>query len=135
SRRGHAASPGLSALRLLPLAKPARREGGMSDVTSETAGPTFCPRQRRVYVLVAAILASSMGFIDGTVVSIATPAIRADLGASLADAQWVSNAYLLLLSSVLLLGGAAGDRFGVRNAFGFGIALFVAASMICSVGP
>src|SRR5690606_29332047 len=135
SRRGHAASPGLSALRLLPLAKPARREGGMSDVTSETAGPTFCPRQRRVYVLVAAILASSMGFIDGSVVSIATPAIRADLGASLADAQSISNAYLLLLSSVLLIGGAAGDRFGVRNVLAAGIGLFVAASIACALAP
>jgi len=86
-------------------------------------------------VLIAAILASSMGFIDGSVVSIATPAIRANLGASLADAQWVSNAYLLFLSSVLLLGGAAGDRFGVRNVFGFGIALFVAASMVCALAP
>lgn len=107
----------------------------MSDVTSETAGPTFCPRQRRVYVLVAAILASSMGFIDGTVVSIATPAIRADLGASLSDAQWISNAYLLLLSSLLLIGGAAGDRFGIRNVFAAGIGLFVGASAICALAP
>lgn len=74
-----------------------------------------------------------MGFIDGTVVSIATPSIRADIGASLADAQWISNAYLLLLSSVLLLGGAAGDRFGVRNIFLAGIALFVAASVACAL--
>ena len=95
----------------------------------------FCPPAQRVYVLVAAILASSMGFIDGSVISIATPAIRADLGASLAHAQWVSNAYLLLLSSVLLLGGAAGDRFGIRNVFAGGIALFVIASMACAMAP
>ena len=109
----------------------------MSDTTasSRPATGSFCPAQRRIYVLIAAILASSMGFIDGTVVSIATPAIRADLGASLADAQWVSNAYLLLLSSVLLIGGAAGDRFGVRNVFAIGIGLFVAASMVCAVAP
>ena len=96
---------------------------------------SFCPARRRRFVLLAAILASSMGFIDGTVVSIATPAIRADLGASLADAQWISNAYLLLLASVLLLGGAAGDRFGVRNVFIAGIGLFVAASIACAVAP
>ncbi len=75
------------------------------------------PRNRR-FVLIAAILASSMGFIDGSVISIAIPAIRADLGASLAEAQWVSNGYLLLLSSLTLLGGAAGDRFGLRKIFG-----------------
>jgi len=95
----------------------------------------FVSRDQRIYVLVAAILASSMGFIDGSVISIATPAIRADLGASLADAQWVSNAYLLLLSSVLLLGGAAGDRFGIRNVFAGGIALFVVASLGSALAP
>jgi len=95
----------------------------------------FVTVEQRIYVLVAAILASSMGFIDGSVISIATPAIRANLGASLADAQWVSNAYLLLLSSVLLLGGAAGDRFGVRNVFAGGIVLFVVASMGSAIAP
>jgi EmrB/QacA subfamily drug resistance transporter len=107
----------------------------MSDTTNASAAATFCPGERRIYVLIAAILASSMGFIDGSVISIATPAIRADLGASLADAQWISNAYLLLLSSVLLIGGAAGDRYGVRNVFAIGIGVFVVASMICALAP
>ena len=88
----------------------------------------YSPAQRR-RILVAAIVASSMGFIDGSVISIVTPAIRASLGASLADVQWVSNAYLLTLSSLLLLGGAAGDRFGLRNVFAAGIVLFVVASL------
>ena len=92
------------------------------------------PQSRR-FVLVAAILASSMGFIDGSVISIAIPAIRADLGATLADAQWVSNGYLLFLSALILLGGAAGDRFGLRNMFGLGIAVFVGASIVCAVAP
>src|SRR5690606_30251406 len=108
----------------------------MSDLSGAGTTPsTFCPPQRRAYVLVAAILASAMGFIDGSVVSIATPAIRADLAATLADAQWISNAYLLLLSSVLLIGGAAGDRFGVRNVFIAGIAVFVGASLACALAP
>ena len=92
------------------------------------------PQSRR-YVLVAAILASSMGFIDGSVISIAIPAIRADLGATLADAQWISNGYLLFLSSLILLGGAAGDRFGLRRTFGLGIVVFVAASIVCALAP
>ena len=107
----------------------------MNDVKSSAAPATFCPAQSRIYVLVAAILASSMGFIDGSVLSIATPAIRADLGASLADAQWISNAYMLFLASLLLIGGAAGDRFGLRNVFAIGIVLFVVASLICAVAP
>lgn len=98
------------------------------------SGPFVAP-EKRIYVLVAAILASSMGFIDGSVIAIATPAIRSDLGASLADAQWVSNAYLLLLSSVLLLGGAVGDRFGIRNVFAGGIVLFVVASVGSALAP
>ena len=87
---------------------------------------TFCPPESRRFVLFAAILASSMGFIDGSVVSLAMPAIRADLGASLADAQWISNGYMLFLSALVLLGGAAGDVFGVRNIFSAGIAVFMA---------
>lgn len=92
------------------------------------------PDSRR-FVLVAAILASSMGFIDGSVISIAIPAIRADLGATLGDAQWVSNGYLLFLSALILLGGAAGDRFGLRKVFGLGIIVFVAASLVCAMAP
>ena len=104
----------------------------MADVTAESG---FVPANRRVWVLVAAILASAMGFIDGSVTSIATPAIRATIGASLADAQWISNAYLLMLSSLLLLGGAAGDRFGLRNVFAGGIGVFVLASLGSALAP
>ena len=112
----------------------------MSDVAagSETtaAGSTgFVPANLRVFVLIAAILASAMGFIDGSVVSIAIPAIRADLGATLADAQWVSNGYMLFMASLILIGGAAGDRFGLRRVFGGGIALFVVASLLCALAP
>ena len=103
--------------------------------TLPAAGSTFCPENRRRHVLFAAILASALGFIDGSVVSVAMPAIRADLGASLADAQWVSNAYALTLSALILVGGGAGDRFGLRRTFIAGIILFVLASMICAVVP
>ena len=64
-----------------------------------------------------------------SVVSLAIPAIRADLGASLADAQWMSNGYMLFVSALVLLGGAAGDVFGVRNIFAAGIAVFMATSL------
>jgi EmrB/QacA subfamily drug resistance transporter len=102
---------------------------------TDTTADSFVPKSQRIYVLVAAILASAMGFIDGTVTSIATPAIRASIGASLADAQWVSNAYLLTLSSLLLLGGAASDRFGLRNVFVAGIVVFVVASIGSALAP
>jgi EmrB/QacA subfamily drug resistance transporter len=95
--------------------------------------PTFCPADSRRFVLVAAILASSMGFIDGSVVSLALPAIRADLDASLVDAQWINNSYMLFLSALVLLGGAAGDVFGVRNIFATGIVVFMAMSLACAL--
>ncbi|AZO66058.1 MULTISPECIES: MFS transporter [unclassified Mesorhizobium] len=96
---------------------------------------TFCPQSRRRFVLIAAILASALGFIDGSILAIATPAIRFDLGASFAEAQWISNSYALTLSALILVGGAAGDRFGLRHAFVAGIALFIAASLACAVAP
>lgn len=95
----------------------------------------FCPESRRRFVLISAILASALGFIDGSVVAIAIPAMRSDLGAGLADAQWISNAYMLTLSALILVGGAAGDKFGQRRTFAVGIGLFVAASVICALAP
>jgi EmrB/QacA subfamily drug resistance transporter len=96
-------------------------------------GHTFCPPASRRFVLVSAILASSMGFIDGSVVSLAMPAIRADLSASLIDGQWIANSYMLFLSALVLIGGAAGDVFGVRNIFATGILVFMATSMLCAI--
>lgn len=96
---------------------------------------TFCPQPQRRFVLIAAILASALGFIDGSVVSIAIPAIRSNLGATLVDAQWISNAYALTLSALILAGGAAGDNFGLRRTFVVGISLFVAASVVCAMAP
>jgi MFS family permease len=96
------------------------------------SGPAAGGRDSRRPVLIAATLASAMGFIDGSVTAIAIPAIRDSLGATLAEAQWVNNAYMLALSALILAGGAAGDRHGVRAVLLAGIALFVAASMACA---
>ncbi|MEO8758990.1 MAG: MFS transporter [Devosia sp.] len=104
-------------------------------MTDASAEQPFVAANHRIYVLISAILASAMGFIDGSVTSIAIPAIRASIGASLADAQWVSNAYLLMLSSLLLFGGATSDRFGLRNVFAAGITLFVVASIGSALAP
>jgi EmrB/QacA subfamily drug resistance transporter len=86
-------------------------------------------------VLVTTILASSLSFIDGSVVNVGLPAIGKDLQGSAAELQWVINAYLLPLSALLLLGGAAGDRFGRVRVLVVGIGLFAVASAICTVAP
>src|SRR5213593_2477619 len=83
------------------------------------------------WVLAATILASSMVFIDGTVVNVALPALQRDLAANLSDVQWVVESYALFLAALLLVGGAAGDRFGRRRVFSLGVALFAAASVWC----
>jgi len=92
------------------------------------------PRHPRL-TLLATILASSLAFTDGSVVNVALPAIGRDLQASAADLQWTINAYLLPLSALLLLGGAAGDHFGRRRMLVGGIVLFAAASLACALAP
>jgi EmrB/QacA subfamily drug resistance transporter len=86
-------------------------------------------------VLTVTILASSLAFIDGSVVNVGLPAIARTLRADAADLQWVVNGYLLPLSALLLLGGAAGDRFGRRRLLIAGIALFALASAACAWAP
>ncbi len=92
-----------------------------------------CPARLRKFVLASAILASALGFIDSTIVSIALPKIRQSLNAGFTQVQWIGSGYVLFLAALLLLGGAAGDRYGVRRVFGLGIAGFVAASLLCAM--
>ncbi len=83
------------------------------------------------WVLLAAVLGSGMALLDGTVVNIALRSIGVGLGATVAQLQWVVNAYLLALASLILVGGFLGDRFGRRRAFLVGVAWFAAASALC----
>jgi EmrB/QacA subfamily drug resistance transporter len=85
--------------------------------------------------LLAAILGSGVVFLDGSVVNVALPAIRDDLDTGLADQQWIVTAYLLTLSSLLLVGGSLGDRLGRRRVFGIGLAAFGAMSALCAIAP
>lgn len=87
------------------------------------------------WTLVACILASSLSFVDGSVLNVALPAIRNSYGAGAADIQWVVNAYLLPLSALLLLGGALGDHFGRRLLLVVGTSLFALASLLCALAP
>ncbi len=92
-----------------------------------------CEASARRWVLVASIIASSMAFIDGTVVNVALPAIQSALKADAFQAQWIVEAYALFLASLLLVGGALGDRFGRRRVFAIGVALFGLASAGCAL--
>ncbi|HEV8517762.1 MAG TPA: MFS transporter [Burkholderiales bacterium] len=85
------------------------------------------------WILAATILGSSMVFIDGTVVNVALPALQRELNATLVDVQWVVESYALFLAALLLVGGAAGDRYGRRRVFCIGVGLFAAASVWCGL--
>jgi EmrB/QacA subfamily drug resistance transporter len=86
-------------------------------------------------VLVACILGSVIVFVDSTVVNVALPAIQEDLGGGLALQQWVVDAYLLTLGSLLLVGGSLGDIFGARRLFLIGIISFGLTSILCAAAP
>lgn len=92
-----------------------------------------CPKASKPWVLAAAIVGSSMAFIDGTVVNVALPAIQNDLRATAFQAQWVVESYALFLAALLLAGGALGDRFGRRRIFAFGVVIFALASVGCAL--
>src|SRR3954454_24404540 len=85
--------------------------------------------------LVSAVLGSAVVFIDGTVVNVALPAIRDDLGTGLAAQQWIVEAYLLTLGSLVLVGGSLGDRLGRRRVFTAGLIGFGALSAVCAIAP
>jgi EmrB/QacA subfamily drug resistance transporter len=99
------------------------------------AGPqeSACPEASKPWVLAAAIVGSSMAFIDGTVVNVALPAIQADLHATAFQAQWVVESYALLLAALLLVGGALGDLYGRRRIFAIGVGIFALSSVACAM--
>jgi EmrB/QacA subfamily drug resistance transporter len=93
------------------------------------------PARRKQFALAAAIMGSFVAALDATVVNVALPSISEDLGGGLAGQQWVSNAYLLTLGSLILVGGSLGDLFGERKVFSIGVAGFGVVSVVCAVAP
>jgi EmrB/QacA subfamily drug resistance transporter len=87
------------------------------------------------WTLIASILGSSMAFIDGSVVNVALHYITADTGGGLAAQQWIVDAYLLTLGSLILVGGSLGDVFGELRVFSVGVAAFGVASVLCAASP
>jgi EmrB/QacA subfamily drug resistance transporter len=85
------------------------------------------------WILAATILASSMAFIDGTVVNVALPFLQTNLNATAIGIQWVVEAYALFLSALLLVGGSLGDRYGRRGIFNIGVVFFAVASALCGM--
>ncbi|MGE2688478.1 DHA2 family efflux MFS transporter permease subunit [Mycolicibacterium pulveris] len=91
--------------------------------------------RRKAIILVSCCLSLLIVSMDATIVNVAIPSIRADLDASASQLQWVIDIYTLVLASLLLLAGAAADRFGRRRTFQLGLTLFASASLLCSIAP
>ncbi len=109
-------------------------QGLALGVRRPSAAPLLTAADKRL-ALAASIVGSGMAFIDGSVVNVALPAIQKAFAADAAAAQWVMNAYMLLLGALVLIGGAAGDLYGRRRMFLAGVGLFTAASLGCAVAP
>lgn len=98
-----------------------------------TTTSTSLSKRQQNFVLVAAILASSMAFIDSTALNVALPALQRSLGLSAAQLLWVVNAYTLFLASLMLIGGSLGDLYGKRRVFLIGITVFTLFSAACGL--
>lgn len=91
--------------------------------------------QQQRLVLIVAILAAAISFLDGTVVNVALPAIAHELGGGLATQQWVVNAYLITLGAFILLAGSLSDVFGRKKVLLGGLVGFGITSVLCAVAP
>jgi EmrB/QacA subfamily drug resistance transporter len=91
--------------------------------------------RRKTIILISCCLSLLIVSMDSTIVNVAIPSIRRDLGASAAQMQWVVDVYTLVLASLLMLSGAAGDRFGRRRVFQIGLTIFACGSLLCSLAP
>src|SRR5690606_23891067 len=123
------------------------RSAGPGRSTPATASATTprCPSgnprgavlgtRRKVIILMTCCLSLLIVSLDATIVNVALPAIRADLGATPSQLQWVIDIYTVVLAALLLLAGAAADRFGRRRTFQVGLSVFALASLLCSLAP
>ena len=93
----------------------------------------LCSQRAAPWVLAATILGSSITFIDGTVVNVALPVLQRELGTDIVGAQWIVEAYSLMLSALILVGGSLGDRWGRKRTFSTGVLLFAIASAGCGL--
>ena len=127
TRRGWAGCAGVAASGRYGPPSPQARESRLDEPQPKFAHP--------VLTLVTCVLASSLAFIDGSVVNVALPAIEHSQGGGAEGLQWLVNGYLLPLSALLMFGGSLGDRFGRRRILVLGVTLFGVASIVCGLAP
>src|ERR1700761_3336768 len=87
------------------------------------------------WLMVSAILASAIAFIDSTALNVVLPSLQKNLNATGTDLFWVLNAYLLMLAALILIGGSLGDQLGRKKVFMTGIFIFISGSALCGFAP
>jgi len=115
-----------------PFVDPCARGVISAEPCPRELGPEL-PGRRRKFVLASCVIASSMAFIDGSVLTIALPRLRAALGVDLASVQWVITSYVLALATLTLIGGALADTYGRARTLRIGCFLFGVASIGCAL--
>ncbi|MBW8815916.1 MAG: MFS transporter [Caulobacterales bacterium] len=118
-----------------PCARGAAHAARSTDSHDERQDDRHDGQRARTLVLAGTVLGSSLAFIDGSAVSLTLPIMQQQLGGDVAAAQWIMNAYALLLGALVLAGGAAADRYGRKAVFLAGVGLFSAASLACGLAP
>ena len=118
---------------VMAMPNPKARPCDEAAIRAARARIAAAPQSSKPWVLAVTIMASTISYIDESVVNVALPTIEADLKTSAAVVQWLVNAYMLSLTALVLIGGAAGDQFGRRRVFVAGTALFAAASLWCGL--
>ncbi len=110
-------------------------DANQPESAARPASPPAITRSQERWILAATIIASTMTFSDMTIVNVALPVLQREFGASFAQVQWVVESYTLVLSALILVGGAGGDLFGRRRVFSIGMAIFALASAACGLAP
>ncbi len=111
------------------------KEGSSQGILRNLPKTSFLNKSEAKWVLLVTILGSSMAFIDSTAMNVVLPVLQLELNATIPQVQWIVEAYALFLSSLMLLGGSLGDKFGRKRIFALGVVLFSAASMWCGLSP
>src|SRR3954454_9385617 len=107
----------------------------MATATAVAPSTSKTTDRRPWAVLAIVLIAEVMDLVDGTIVNVAAPSIRADLGGSATTLQWMGAAYTLTFAVLLITGARLGDLFGRRRLFMVGIVGFTTASAICAAAP
>lgn len=111
------------------------REAPEQSVAGNISATPYVSKSTGRWVLLVAILGSGMAFIDSTAMNVVVPVLQIELNATIPQVQWIMVAYALFMSSLMLLGGTLGDKYGRKRIFALGVVIFTVSSIWCGLSP